>query len=54
MLFCGGGKEDRSPYINPYLLIKPAIRVHIRVQHSKIHHLNLKFIYPQASSVFSL
>ncbi len=50
MLFCGGGKEDRSPYINPYLLIKPAIRV----QHSKIHHLNLKFIYPQASSVFSL
>ena len=37
LLFCGGGKEDRTPCINPYLLIKPAIRVHIRVQHSKIH-----------------
>ena len=37
LLFCGGGKEDRTLCINPYLLIKPAIRVHIRVQHSKIH-----------------
>ncbi len=33
LLFCGGGKEDRTLYINPYLLIKPAVRV----QHSKIH-----------------
>ena len=37
LLLCGGGKEDRTLYINTYLLIKPAIRVHIRVQHSKIH-----------------
>ena len=41
LLFCGGGKEDRTPCLNAYLLIKPAIRVHIRVQHSKIQQLPL-------------
>ena len=40
-LLCGGGKEDRTPCFNAYLLIKLAKRVHIRVQHSKIHYLNL-------------
>jgi hypothetical protein len=39
LLFCGGGKEDRTPNEPTYLLTLVATRVHIRVHHSKIHNL---------------
>jgi hypothetical protein len=42
LLFCGGGKEDRTPDLNAASVALEASRVHIRVQHSKIHNLKTK------------
>ena len=49
-LLYGGGKEDQTFDINPYLLIKPPTRT----QCTKIHYLNLMLFCPQTISAFSI